>query len=161
MADTSLSSFLRHFSHQFFFMDHIPVDRIFPIFGRICAYPYGIDFTDLLILVIHKLYAILRGNHAAAVIDPTPDDRVTRIKIILRFNIEDQACHLSRPRHNRIKTDIISDRSFFYRTVFRLGSPDRCQCPASGFLHFYPYASGTRINKGFPSLFLQVILRIF
>ena len=71
-----------------------------------------------------KFRTVLGRDHPAAIIQRSLNDRISWIKIILRFYVDDQADRLSGSRNGCQKTDIISDRSFLYRTVLVLRSPD-------------------------------------
>ena len=122
---------------------------MFPILWGSGAYPDRIHLFDLLIMTVGKNRSILAGNHPAAIIDSPFYQRISGIKLILSFHIEDQSYFFSvrgprafiARRYSSSKADIKSNFSFCYRSVFH-------SCP----LYHRSALSFVRCHRGFSNL---------
>ena len=72
----------------------IPGDGILPPSRRIHADPAGVNLLELLVMGARKLPAILRGDHAAAIVYAPLCQGIPRIKIVLGLYVYDQADRL-------------------------------------------------------------------
>ena len=100
-------------------------------------------------MTVGKNRSILAGNHPAAIIDSPFYQRISGIKLILSFHIEDQSYFFSvrgprafiARRYSSSKADIKSNFSFCYRSVFH-------SCP----LYHRSALSFVRCHRGFSNL---------
>src|SRR5699024_6208666 len=108
------------------FRQGIACNGMFPILWGSSAYPDRIHLFDLLVMTARKNRPILAGNHPAAIVDSSFYQRISGIKLVLGFHVEDQAYFFSVRasrafivrRHSSSKTDIKGNCAFCYRSVF-------------------------------------------
>ena len=99
---------------------------MFPVLWRSGAYPDRIHLFDLLIMTAGKNRPILAGNHPTAIVDSSFHQRISGIKLVLGFHINDQAYFFSARgfssfmprRYSSIKADIKGNCTFCDRSIF-------------------------------------------
>ena len=93
---------------------------VLPFFRWHRTDPDGIDLLDFFVMGFHENRTILTGNHAAAIVYGPLQQGISRIEVVLRFQVDDKLNHLSITGSYGMEPDIIINRSFRSGFVFCL-----------------------------------------
>ncbi len=75
---------------EIFLMHAVACDGIGPFLRRHRTDPDGVDFLYLLIVRLGKDGAVLAGYHPAAVVNGPLEQRVARMEVVLRLDVDDE-----------------------------------------------------------------------
>lgn len=108
-----------------FLCQPIPGDDISSAFWRVHADPDEIDLFGFLIVGTGELPAILSGDHAVAIVYAAFGQRIAGIKIILGFDVYNQANRFPRARGDGAEADIVGDCPLMDQLVRSIQTADR------------------------------------
>ena len=112
------------------FRQAVRIDRTAPLFARRHTDPNRIYFGNIFVLGAGELNAFLCGNHSGAIVYAACHQMIRPMlfvgggKICLRFQVDDQAGAILRVGEQRIKLDVIQNRTLRYRFVLRVVALD-------------------------------------
>ena len=116
------------------------------VLRRVHTYPNRVHFFDFAVLTFGKLRAILRRNHAAAIVNCSFQQRIPRIIAVLCLHIQNQTNQAILARCGGIKTDIIANCTFGQRHIFRVRAMDRGRYTSVGFVGIHADSTNLRFT---------------
>ena len=109
---------------QVLFLKGIAVYAVLPVFGDVRADPYRAGFLDALVVAVLEFGSVLGGNQAGTVVYGPFDQGITRIVVILGFDVEDQWDWLMTAGRECGEPDVIVDGAFMQGVVLMAGAVD-------------------------------------
>ena len=91
---------------------------------RVGTNPDAVDFLNAVIVRAGELHVFLRRNHVAAIVDCPFQQEIPRIRLVLRFHIDDNANQVIILRDKGIESNVIEDSSFGYSFILGIAALD-------------------------------------
>lgn len=112
-------------SHQILFGNAVASNGISSLFGWIRADPDTVDLFNIFVVGADEFSSVLGGNHSAAVVDSSLDQRIAGIEIVLRLHVDDKLRRTAGDGDRRFEANIVSHPPFCGSHIFTGDSPDQ------------------------------------